>query len=198
MKDKNLKNKNFLLSSLLCKLLQSKISLKYMKTKYIFTKKQSAELREMDEVVETSCTLLIPEDYWKELHLKIENFGSLKIYFAHLLKKYEIYLKSGIVPYSYRLKTEYQEKGQNLIRKDFEPWKKDWFVMKLYRAAFNFSINKLFVLLLRLDLMDFAEVVNSTTKLDLPVATGMVQVFQYGGFFQDNKIPQYERIFEFG
>ena len=96
-----------------------------MKSKFIFTNKQSAEIYEMDEVVETSCTLLIPEEYWNELHLKIENFGSLKNYFTYLLAKYEIYLKSGIVPYSCRLKTEYQEKGQNLIRKDFEPWKKD-------------------------------------------------------------------------
>ncbi len=169
-----------------------------MKTKYIFTKKQTVELRELDEIVETSCTLLIPEIYWVELHTKIECFGSLKIYFAYLLKKYEIYLKSGIVPYSTRLKTEYQEKGQNLIRKDFEPWKKDWFLLKLYRAAFNFSINKLFVLLLRLDLMNFAEVVEFTFNLDFPVATGEEWIFQYGGFFQNNKIPQYERIFEFG
>ncbi len=181
-----------------------------MKSKFIFTKKQSAELREMDEVVETSCTLLIPEEYWEELYLKIESFGSLKIYFAHLISKYEIYLKSGIVPYSSRLKTEYQEKGQNLIRKDFEPWKKDWFVMKLYRAAFNFSINKLFVLLLRLDLMNFAEVVESALKInssisedftlnpDLHVATGKEWVFQYGGFSENRKIPQYERIFQFG
>ncbi len=169
-----------------------------MKLKFIFTKKQTAELREMDEVVETSCTLLIPEEYWLELHLKIQSHGSLKIYFAHLLKKYEIYLKSGILPHSSRLKTEYQLKGQNLIRKDFEPCKKDWFLMKLYRAAFNFSINKLFVLLLRLDLMNFAEVVESAVNLDFSVATGKEWVFQYGGFFQDSKIPQYERIFEFG
>ncbi len=169
-----------------------------MKPKFIFTKKQIAELREMDEVVETSCTLLIPEMYWDELHSKIESFGSLKIYFAYLLKKNEIYLKSGIVPYSNKIKTEYQEKGQNLIRKDFEPFKRDWFVMKLYRAAFNFSINKLFVMLLRLDLMDFAEVVESSVNFDIPVATGKEWIFQYGGFFQNNKIPQYERIFEFG
>ncbi len=169
-----------------------------MKSKFIFTKKQTAELREMDEVVETSCTVLIPEIYWVELHKKIESFGSLKIYFAYLLKKYEIFLKSGIIPYSSRLKTEYQAKGQNLIRKDFEPWKKDWFVMKLYRAAFNFSINKLFVLLLRLDLMDFAEIVESSINLDFPVPTGKEWVFQYGGFFQNNKIHQYERIFKFG
>ncbi len=170
----------------------------YMKSKFIFSKKQSVEIKEMDEVVKTSCTLLIPEEYWEELHFKIESQGSLKNYFSHLLKKYEIYLKSGIVPYSNRLKTEYQEKGQNLIRKDFEPYKKDWFVMKLYRAAFNFSINKLFVLLLRLDLMDFAGVVNSAVNLDLPVATGKEKVFQYGGFFQNSKIPQYERVFKFG
>ncbi len=169
-----------------------------MKSIFIFTNKQTAEINEMEEVVETSCTLLIPKEYWEELHLKLENFGSLKNYFAYLLRKYEIYLKSGIIPHSCRLKTEYQAKGQNLIRKDFEPWKKDWFMMKLYRAAFNFSINKLFVLLLRLDLFDFAEVVNSTAKLDLPVATGEEQVFKYGGFFQDSKIPQYERVFEFG
>ncbi len=153
-----------------------------MKTKFIFTKKQIVELREMDETVGTSCTLLIPEEYWEELHLKIETKGNLKNYFSHLLKKYEIYLKSGIVPYSIRLKTEYQEKGQNLIRKDFEPYKRDWFVMKLYRSAFNFSINKLFVLLLRLDLMDFAEIVESSVNLDFPVATGKEWVFQYGDF----------------
>ncbi len=168
-----------------------------MKTKFIFTNEQAAEIHEIDEVVETSCTLLIPEEYWKELHIKIELHGNLKIYFAHLLKKYEIYLKSRIVPYSSRLKTEYQAKRQNLIRKDFEPWKRDWFVMKLYRAAFNFSINKLFVLLLRLDLMDFAEVVESSVNLDFPVATGKEWVSQHGGFFQNSKIPQYERIFEF-
>ncbi len=169
-----------------------------MNAKFIFTKKQTAELIEMEKTVETSCTLLIPEEFWEELHTKIESYGSLKIYFAHLLKKYEIYLKSRIVPYSSRLKTEYQEKGQNLIRKDFEPWKKDWFVMKLYRVAFNFSINKLFVLLLRLDLMDFAEVVESSMNLDFPVATGKEWVFQYGGFSENRKIPQYERIFQFG
>ena len=169
-----------------------------MKTKFIFQNKQVAKIEELDEVVETSCTLLIPEQYWQELHLKIETYGSLKNYFAYLLHKYEIYLKSGIVPYSCRLKTEYQEKGQNLIRKDFEPWKKDWFMMKLYRAAFNFSINKLFVLLLRLDLMAFAEVVDSAVNLDLHVATGMEQVFQYGGFHLNKKIPQYERVYQFG
>ncbi len=181
-----------------------------MKSNFIFTKKQAAKIREMKEVVETSCTLLIPEEYWLELHLKIQSHGNLKNYFAHLLKKYEIYLKSGIVPYSCRLKTEYQPKGQNLIRKDFEPWKKDWFYMKLYRAAFNFSINKLFVLLLRLDLMNFAEVVdsavkmnpseleNSSANLDIHVETGKEWVFEYGGFFQNSKIPSYERIFQFG
>ena len=180
-----------------------------MKTKFIFQNIQSAELKDMEEVVGTSCTLLIPEEYWEELHIKIESYASLKNYFAYLLQKYEIYLKSGVVPYSSRLKTEYQEKGQNLIQKSFEPWKKDWFVMKLYRAAFNFSINKLFVLLLRLDLMNFAEVVDSAIKMnlsdvvessanpDFPVATGKEWVFQYGGFFQNSKIPQYERIFRF-
>ena len=99
-----------------------------MKRKFIFTNKQSAKINDMDQVVKTSCTLLIPEEYWEELHLKIEYHGSLKNYFTCLLKKYEIYLKSGIVPFSSRLKTEYQLKGQNLIRKDFEPCKKDWFV----------------------------------------------------------------------
>ncbi len=93
--------------------------------KIYFQNKQAAEVHEMEEVVETSCTLSILEQYWEELHFKIGNFGSLKNYFAYLLIKFEIYFKSGIVPYSCRLKTEYQEKGQNLIRKDFEPWKKD-------------------------------------------------------------------------
>jgi hypothetical protein len=177
-----------------------------MKKKFIFQNRQAALLDDMDEVVETSCTVLIPQEYWEELHLKIENYGSMKNYFSYLLKKYEIYLKSGIVPYSTSLKTEYQAKGQNLIRKDFEPWKKDWFVMKLYRAAFNFSMNKLFVLLLRLDLMDFAEVVNSSVNLDIPVATGKKRVFQYGGFHQsesdwftdDKKAQRYERVYQFG
>ncbi len=169
-----------------------------MKSKFIFQNKQSAELSEMEEAVETSCTLLIPEEYWEKLHIKIESYGSLKIYFAYLLSKYEIYLKSGIVPYSSRLKTEYQVKGQNLIRKDFEPWKKDWFMMKLYRAAFNFSINKLFVLLLRLDLINFSEVVESAVNLNFPVETGKEWVFQYGGFSENRKVPQYERVFQFG
>lgn len=71
-----------------------------------FTKKQTAELIEMNEVVGTSCRLLIPEIYWEELHLKIDNFGNWKNYFSHLLAKYEIYLKSRILPYSSRLKTE--------------------------------------------------------------------------------------------
>ena len=165
-----------------------------MNRKFIFDNRQNTEIDEI-ESVETSSTLLIPEEYLLELNEKIEDHGSLKNYVSYLLNKYELFLNTKILPESNQLKTEYQAKNQNLQRKDFRPEPKDWHLLKLYRVGLNYSISALFVYLLRLDLAGLGRIVKSF--LENVGAPFPLPVFQHGGISINTKKSLFCRIFQF-
>jgi hypothetical protein len=164
------------------------------KNKFIFQNKQTTEMNEAESVA-TSSTLLIPEIYLDELDEKIEDYGSLKDYLSYLLRKYELFLNTKIVPESKQLKTEYQANHQNLQRKDFRPDPKDWHLLKLYRVGLNYSISALFVFLLRLDLLGLGRIVKSV--LENVGAPYPSPIFQHGGICINTKKSLYSRIFQY-
>lgn len=165
-----------------------------MKRKIIYDKNQTTEIEEMKSVT-TSSTLLIPEEYLKELNEKIEDHGSLKNYMSYLLNKYELFLNTKILPESKQLKTEYQANHLNLQRKDFRPNPNDWHLMKLYRVGLNYSISALFIYLLRLDLAGLARIVGSF--LETVGSPFSPPDFKHGGIFINAKKSLFSRIFQF-
>lgn len=162
--------------------------------KFIFDNKQINELDNLESVA-TSSTLLIPEFYLAELEERIEDHGSLKNYVEYLLKEYEVFLKTKILPESQELKTIYQAKDLNLQRKDFRPNPKDWLRLKLYRVGLNYSISYLFVFLLRLDLLGLARVLKPFLKF--VGAPFPESIFQNGGIFINTKKSEYGRIYQY-
>jgi hypothetical protein len=161
---------------------------------FLFDNKKKVEIEEI-ETVATPSTLLIPKIYLKELEQKILEYGSLNEYLTYLLREYDLFLKTGILPESQDLKTVYQLKDQNLQRKDFRPAKQDWFLLKLYRVGLNYSISYLFVFLLRLDLLSLARIVKSA--LNIVGVPFPEPIFQHGGLSINAKRSEYSRIFQF-
>lgn len=107
--------------------------------------KQSLSLKEYKKTV---STLRIPTFLESTFFKGIKRHGSLPKYFSHIVKKYRFLFYANELPFSKKVKTEYQERGTEIFIKTFRPELKDWIEMGMWASALNFSICKLFAILL--------------------------------------------------
>ncbi len=120
----------------------------------IFRNKNKYLLDKMEERNQTVSTLLIPEELRDDFQLLLEKYqGDLTKYLRVLLRKYRTVTHSGLIPEPIKVKTEYQEKDQNLIRFNFRPMNADWVELGELALAFGKSRCWLFVYLLKLDIV---------------------------------------------
>ncbi len=107
----------------------------------------------MEERNQTVSTLLIPKELKEDFQLLLEKYqGNLSLYLKILLKRYQTITHSGLIPEPIKVKTEYQEKNQDLIRLNFRPMNSDWVELGELALAFGKSRCWLFVYLLKLDI----------------------------------------------
>lgn len=118
-----------------------------MKT-YVNTEYEPRQLLKLREYEKTVSTLRIPVVLKQVFEMGISRHGSLPKYFAYLLRKYRLLFYAGKLPFSQNVKTEYQERGTEIFVKTFRPELKDWLEFGMWASALNFSICKLFVILL--------------------------------------------------
>ncbi|HMV41391.1 MAG TPA: DUF1564 family protein [Leptospiraceae bacterium] len=118
----------------------------------------------------TTSSLLVPEHLIGILKRKIKENGSLKLYFKSLLFRYRSLNFSGILPIPRKVKTEYQNKGLDLIRISFRVDNCDWIELGSLALACGKSRCYLFVFLLELDTFGLTEI-QSITDLNNVVAT---------------------------
>ena len=75
------------------------------------------------------------------------------VYLRKLLRRYRTVTHTGLLPKPKKVKTEYQEEGQNLERVNFRPRNTDWIELGELALAFGKSRCWIFVYLLKLDLL---------------------------------------------
>ena len=92
----------------------------------IFRNKNKYLLDKIEARNHTVSTLLIPMELNGDFQSLLEKYqGDLSIYLRSLLKRFRIITHSGLIPEPIKVKTEYQEKDQDLIRFNFRPTNAD-------------------------------------------------------------------------
>lgn len=114
---------------------------------YFFIKEPKQVLN-LQEYKKTVSTLRIPKHLKNTLKDGIQRHGSLARYLSHLIKKYRLFFYIEGIPFSEKIKTEYQERGIPCFTKTFRPELKDWLELGMWACALNFSRCKLFAILL--------------------------------------------------
>ncbi len=99
----------------------------------------------------TQSSLLIPEKFIDVFLEKTEGV-SREIYFHDLLKRYRPVVLWGTFAKSEKVKTCYQDEGQNLIKKNFYPQNDDWIEFGILARWLGISRTALFTWFLILDL----------------------------------------------
>ena len=99
----------------------------------------------------TQSSLLIPEKF---LEVFVEKTSDLprEIYLHYLLKRYRSVVLSGTFAKSEKVKTCYQDKGQNLVKKNLRPFNPDWLELGILSNWLGISRTALFTWFLILDL----------------------------------------------
>ena len=85
--------------------------------------------------------------------LKNHGADNVTVYLRNLLSMFRTLTHSGMIPKPVKVKTEYQEEGQNLCRVGFRPNNADWIELGELALAYGKSRCWLFVYLLKLDIM---------------------------------------------
>lgn len=103
----------------------------------------------------STSTLQIPAQFDTYYKLRCQIFGSRRAYFHFVAQTY-LPLVGKIKKIingrkSEKWKIHYQESGQNLLKRNFEPLSEDWEMLRNASAAFGVSMCFLFVLLLELE-----------------------------------------------
>ena len=121
----------------------------------VFQNSNEFPLDEIDDRSQTVSTLLIPENLMQNFMFLVKKHGasSTSVYLRNLLFMYRTLTHSGLIPEPLKVKTEYQEEGQNLCRVGFRPSNSDWLELGQLALAFGKSRCWLFVHLLKLDIM---------------------------------------------
>ncbi len=107
----------------------------------------------------TQSTLLIPAKF---LDIFIEKTEGIPrgIYFHFLLKKYKSLALDGLLPKPDKIKTEYQEKGQFLVKKNFRPFNSDWIELGILADWLGYSRTAIFSWFLILDLAGWDKILS--------------------------------------
>jgi hypothetical protein len=137
----------------------------------IFRNKNKYLLDKIEARNHTVSTLLIPMELNGDFQSLLEKYqGDLSIYLRSLLKRFRIITHSGLIPEPIKVKTEYQEKDQDLIRFNFRPTNADWVELGELALAFGKSRCWLFVYLLELDIAGMSRLLRKA-KLSFGVPT---------------------------
>ncbi|MCX7999105.1 MAG: DUF1564 domain-containing protein [Leptospiraceae bacterium] len=107
--------------------------------------KQFISLKEHEKTV---SSLRIPVILRRTFEEGIRENGSPARFLAYLLKKYRFLFYVNGIPFSKKVKTEYQERGTEVFTKSFRPELRDWIELGIWASALNYSKCKLFVILL--------------------------------------------------
>jgi hypothetical protein len=83
--------------------------------------------------------------------------GGVRKFLALLLDKYRILTHSGALPEACKLKTEFQDEGQDLQRVNFKPDNDDWLELGQVATFYGKSRCWIFTYLLRLEVLGFGE-----------------------------------------
>ncbi|MCE9499958.1 MAG: DUF1564 domain-containing protein [Leptospira sp.] len=102
----------------------------------------------------TQSTLLIPERFIGDFISKTDSSGR-EMYFHFLLKRYAPLVMAGVFGQRKKVKTCFQEKGNNLIRKNFRPFNPDWIEFGMLADYLGVSRTDLFTMFLKLDISDW-------------------------------------------
>ncbi|MBK8395213.1 MAG: DUF1564 family protein [Leptospiraceae bacterium] len=121
----------------------------------VFQNSNKYFLEKIEEENHTVSTLLIPKRLLPNFYCLVNKHGAgnITVYLRNLLIMYRTLTHSGMIPNPVKLKTEYQEEGQNLCRVGFRPNNSDWIELGELALAFGKSRCWLFVHLLKLDIM---------------------------------------------
>ncbi len=108
-------------------------------------------------LIEISSSLMIPESYLPLLKKKSKKFKSLANYLHFLVVNYKIHIANGIIPSYKNVTTKYQDKDLDLKKVGIRAKGCDWAELQLLRCSHGMSMSAIFVYLLRIDSVEFAE-----------------------------------------
>jgi hypothetical protein len=111
----------------------------------------------IDERKRTSSTVLVPDELFLDFEAKVKVSGGVRKLFKMLLGKYRILTHSGALPEACKLKTEFQDEGQDLQRVNFKPDNEDWLELGQVATFYGKSRCWIFSYLLRLEILGFGE-----------------------------------------
>jgi hypothetical protein len=116
----------------------------------------------MESKLESSSTLLIPENLLDEFKFRANKYNGTPTYFKALLRKFRIFTHAGMIPPPSKLKTEFQKKGQNLKRVNFVPSNADWLEIGCIALSYGKSRTWVFTFLLYLDILGVGKLIQKT------------------------------------
>jgi hypothetical protein len=126
--------------------------------KIIFVNHDSYTIN-IESKMDTSSTLLIPENLLDEFKSRAGRYKGVPTYFKALLKKFRIFTHAGLIPPPSKLKTEFQNEGQNLKRVNFVPSNVDWLEIGCIALSYGKSRTWVFTFLLYLDILGVGKLV---------------------------------------
>jgi hypothetical protein len=126
--------------------------------KIIFLNNDSFTIN-MESKLDSSSTLLIPENLLNEFKSRADKYKGIPTYFKALLKKFRIFTHAGLIPTPSKLKTEFQKEGQNLKRVNFVPSNVDWLEIGCIALSYGKSRTWVFTFLLYLDILGVGKLV---------------------------------------
>ncbi|MCE9499825.1 MAG: DUF1564 domain-containing protein [Leptospira sp.] len=107
----------------------------------------------------TQSSLLVPSRFLEDFRERTEK-TSREIYFHFLIKRYSPIILSGCLGSRETVKRGYQNPGQNLVKKNFNPSNQDWIQFDAMADYLGLSMTALFTLLLVLDIAGWGKLLS--------------------------------------
>jgi hypothetical protein len=126
--------------------------------KIIFINQNSFSIN-METKMDSSSTLLIPENLLDEFKSRAEKYKGVPTYFKALLRKFRVFTHAGLIPAPSKLKTEFQNEGQYLKRVNFVPANVDWLEIGCIALTYGKSRTWVFTFLLYLDILGVGKLI---------------------------------------
>lgn len=122
---------------------------------YYYSEYESKQAINLKEHEKTVSSLRIPVSLKETFESGIKEHGNVAKLLAYLIRKYRYLFYLNKLPFSKKVKTEYQKRGTEIFTKSFRPELRDWLEIGMWASALNFSICKLFGILLLLEECEF-------------------------------------------
>jgi hypothetical protein len=151
---------------------------------FIFNKHAHSKI-DLNKGKRTTSTVLVPDELIFDFETRVKATGGMRKFLALLLDKYRILTHSGALPEACKVKTEFQEEGQDLHRVNFVPDNEDWLELGQVATFYGKSRCWIFTYLLRLEVLGFGELmeevlvtigVPTTASFQLQVALQLQRV----------------------